>query len=90
MYGERVAVCQEKMPIYDVEVSIPMHRDGIHIWNCVANEGATAQAAFDPRIFSKLQIINSRCGTAEHHIFFLFREISHNFLKTVPDHVIGD
>ena len=26
-----------------VEVSIPMHRDGIHIWNCVANEGATAQ-----------------------------------------------
>ena len=26
-----------------VEMSIPMHRDGIHIWNCVANEGATAQ-----------------------------------------------
>ena len=26
-----------------VEISIPMHRDGIHIWNCVANEGATAQ-----------------------------------------------
>jgi amidase len=25
------------------ELSIPMHRDGIHIWNCVANEGATAQ-----------------------------------------------
>jgi amidase len=25
------------------EISIPMHKDGIHIWNCVANEGATAQ-----------------------------------------------
>jgi len=26
-----------------VEVSIPMHLDGIHIWNCVATEGALAQ-----------------------------------------------
>ena len=25
------------------EVSIPIHRDGIHIWNCVATEGALAQ-----------------------------------------------
>jgi len=25
------------------EVSIPMHRDGIHIWNAIAVEGATAQ-----------------------------------------------
>ena len=25
------------------EISIPMHRDGIHIWNAVATEGATAQ-----------------------------------------------
>ena len=25
------------------EVSIPVHRDGIHIWNCVATEGALAQ-----------------------------------------------
>ncbi|MBM3299570.1 MAG: amidase, partial [Deltaproteobacteria bacterium] len=25
------------------EISIPMHRDGIHIWNCVATEGALAQ-----------------------------------------------
>jgi amidase len=26
-----------------IEVSIPMHLDGIHIWNCVATEGALAQ-----------------------------------------------
>ena len=25
------------------EISIPIHRDGIHIWNCVATEGALAQ-----------------------------------------------
>jgi amidase len=25
------------------EVSIPMHRDGIHLWNAIATEGATAQ-----------------------------------------------
>lgn len=25
------------------EFSIPMHRDGLHIWNCVATEGALAQ-----------------------------------------------
>ncbi len=26
-----------------VEISIPMHRDGLHIWNAVATEGALAQ-----------------------------------------------
>jgi amidase len=26
-----------------IEISIPMHLDGIHIWNCVATEGALAQ-----------------------------------------------
>lgn len=25
------------------EVSVPMHRDGIHLWNAIATEGATAQ-----------------------------------------------
>jgi amidase len=24
------------------EVSVPMHRDGIHVWNAIAIEGATA------------------------------------------------
>ena len=26
-----------------VDISVPMHRDGLHIWNCVATEGALAQ-----------------------------------------------
>ena len=40
---KRAVQVLEKLGATTTEISIPMHRDGVHLWNVIASEGSTAQ-----------------------------------------------